>query len=291
MTTRTSILFAGAAFAALATPALAQDGRYDDLPPLEYEVEVEQHAHDGAYDGGWDGQWVDGDHYEGEWEGTYHRDGEYGDAAYREDYHAERYYGPGLAYTAAERDAWLADCRVLMAHGGGYGDYDGYYYDAPRRDRNGAIIGGVVGAVAGGIAGNRIADGNRTAGTLIGAGLGGLAGAAIGSAADDDGRGDRYYYDDMSADELWAARYCEAYLRRYELGGGPDFGHGQQVMVMQVAQAPHGRRGHRHGANCTTVVTEEWVETERAAPPPRPARRVVRRPAPVAEPGKRQRID
>ena len=288
MTTRPSILLVGAAFVGLATPVMAQDGRYDDLPPVEYDVDVEQHEHDGAYDGGWQGEWIDDQHYQGEWDGTYHRDADY------RDYHAEDYYAPGLAYTAAEREAWLSDCRVLMAHGGGYGDYDGYYYDRPRRDRNGALIGGVVGAVAGGIAGNRIADGNRTAGTLVGAGLGGLAGAAIGSVVDGDGRDDRYYEngyyrDDLSADELWAARYCEAYLRRYELGGGADYGYDRQV---RVAQAPHGHHGHRHTTECTTVVTEEWVEVEHAAPPPRrPARRVVRRPAPAPEPGKRQRID
>ena len=170
-----------------------------------------------------------------------------------------------LAYTMAEREAWLSDCRLLMADGGGYDD--DRYYD--RRGDNGTVIGGVVGAVAGGVIGNRVADGNRTAGTLIGAGLGGLAGAAVGSALDSDGDG----Y--ASRGEIWADRYCQAYLRRYEMGGG-GWAHGQQMIVVPVAA--HGMTGHRHSPRCTTTVTEEIVAVEEAAPAPRPrARRVVRR--------------
>lgn len=233
-------------------------------------------GHDAAYDGGWDGEWVDPAHFQGAWEGTYH-----GDARPRRASHD----GPLLAYSPAEREQWLADCRILMADGGGYDDR--YYHR--ERGPDGRVIGGVLGAVVGGVVGNRVADGSRLGGTLIGAGLGGLAGAAIGSAVDRDG--DRY--SEYSRDELWAARYCEAYLRRYELGGGIGFqGYTQPMMVVQAAPAaPHYRQRRRasHCGECRRVVTEEEIEVEvEEAPAPR-ARRSVPRPAP--EPGKRISID
>jgi hypothetical protein len=132
----------------------------------------------------------------------------------------------------------------------------------------------LLGAVFGGIAGNRIADGNRTLGTIAGAGLGGLAGVAIGSVLDGDGDGE------LSRNEVWAARYCDAYLRRHELGGG-EFARSQQVMMVPVAAAPRHRRSRHHREDCRScreVVTEEWVETERPAPRPRPEPRPVPQP-------------
>lgn len=152
------------------------------------------------------------------------------------------------------------DCQYLMADGGGY-------YEDDRRP-NGGLLGGLFGAVLGGVAGNRIADGDRLLGTVVGAGLGGIAGAAIGSVLDGDGDGE------LSRNELWAARYCEAYLRRHELGGG-DFAYGQRMMLVPVGTHSHSRGSHHHDENCRTcreVVTEEWVEIERPRPTPRPPR-------------------
>ena len=129
-------------------------------------------------------------------------------------HHAQGGYhgGPGLpplpsvGYTAADRDAWLADCRTT-------------YYGEGKR--NGGIIGGLLGAIGGGIVGHEVTNGNRTrriGGTLIGAGVGGLAGlaigAAIGAATDRDERIDE----------------CEAYLRRWQGGylpAGAGYGYQQ----------------------------------------------------------------
>lgn len=278
MTTRSALLAAAAL--GLATPAAAQHS--DHHSPSGHGDATGHHA-DQGYEGEWQGEWVDGDHYQGEWEGTYH-----GDAYRAHQHHGRdvRHLGASpdgrLGYTLAERESWLADCRLLMAYGGGYDD--GYHYDE-RRGADGRVIGGLLGAAAGGVVGNRVADGNRTAGTLLGAGLGGLAGYAIGGAIDD--RDDRAgFYGNATRDEIWAARYCDAYLRRYEMGGGAGTW-GQVQPVMMVAMAPHGNRGHRHSADCSTVVTEEIIEIEEApAPRPRRARRAIARPAPAAEPGK-----
>ncbi|WP_052761855.1 glycine zipper domain-containing protein [Aurantiacibacter luteus] len=274
MSTRNRLLLASAALLAVSTPALAQEVVYDDGAVVyEHDIAADPDGYDGRYQGGWEGHWVDRDHYEGEWDGTYHAEG-HGDAR-RDPRYLPASPDGRLAYTLAEREAWLSDCRLLMADGGGYYDDDRYY---DRRGGNGAVIGGLVGAVTGGVIGNRVADGNRTAGTLIGAGVGGLAGAAVGSALDSDGDG----Y--ASRGEIWADRYCDAYLRRYEMGGG-SWGYGQQQMMMVMPVAAHGMGGHRHDANCRTIVTEEIVEIEEAAPAPRPrARRTIRRP--IREPGK-----
>lgn len=297
MPNRFTLLLAGAATLGLSSPASSQDERYDSLPPLEDEyTEVETYDSPGAarYEGEWDGQWVDDEHYEGEWEGTYHRDIDTPYPHHSHGRHSDR-YAPNLAYSAAERDAWLSDCRVLMYDGGGY-DY-GYY--EPRRGPDGRIVGGVLGAVAGGIAGNRLADGNRTAGTLIGAGLGGLAGAAIGDAVDNDRDRYRYGYsysqdrDNYDANGLWAARYCEAYLRRYELGGGAGlYGQAQPMMLVASAQPVH-RRRHRHCNSCEAVVIEETIEIEEVVEERRPARRTVERrvSAPVRSKDKRLPTD
>lgn len=101
-----------------------------------------------------------------------------------------------VAAQGYDRDAWLEQC------------YD--HMNSARRGGDGGVIGGVIGAAAGGLLGNRIADGNRLAGTLIGAGVGGLAGAAVGSAADRT----------RSAREVRA--YCADYLAQHEAryGGG-----------------------------------------------------------------------
>jgi len=322
MSTRISLFLAGAAMMAVTAPAAA----HDEHPQMRH-VEVIQSS--GDYDGEWEGHWQDGDTWRGMWNGTYTTaDGEVLEGRYvgtfigegrfvtddgrvlmlgesgwhegsdralvriehRPPPHALGASPDGrLGYTLAEREAWLADCRVLMAGAGGYSSYNDYYRD----DADGGLIGGLLGAVAGGFAGNRIADGDRLAGTLIGAGVGGIAGAVIGSLVDGDG-GDRRESREIDANELYAARYCEAYLRRYEMGGGTGFQAMayQPVMMVQTvaAAAPHGHVGHRHGPECTTTVREEWVEVERPAPP---ARRVVPpRPQPAPQPsGKVQPIN
>lgn len=310
-------LLTGAAALAFATPATAHDDH-----PHENQVEVVHSA--GEYDGEWSGHWQDGDTWRGMWNGTYTTiDGEVLEGRYVGTFVGEGHFitddgrmlmldntgwreGEGhyeidverhhtslgaspdgrLGYTLAEREAWLADCRVLMANAGGYYDYGDYYRD----DADGGLIGGLLGAVAGGFAGNRIADGDRLAGTLIGAGVGGVAGAVIGSLIDGDDEDYEYVDRGVSANQLYAARYCEAYLRRYEMGGGAAFqGHmsyGQPVMLVQSVAAParHGEHGHRHGPECTTTVREEWVEVEAPAPTPRPARRTIApRPQPTGK--------
>ncbi|MEE4201207.1 hypothetical protein [Erythrobacter sp.] len=80
-------------------------------------------------------------------------------------------YAPNYAYgtpgQVVTRQQWLAECERRIAG---------------RSDRErGGIIGGLLGAITGGIIGNRVADGDRLAGTLIGVGTGGLAGVLLGN--------------------------------------------------------------------------------------------------------------
>jgi hypothetical protein len=141
MTLRFASLLAAAGLAALAAPALAQDG-YDPGPPPPLPA--------------WD-------------EAEEYPDDEYLD---EEDAWEERsvHHGPAphaAGYPPEQRSAWLEECRAR-------------YHDAGGRAR-GQVIGGLLGAVAGGVAGSAIAEGgDNLGGTLIGAGVGGLAGAAIG---------------------------------------------------------------------------------------------------------------
>lgn len=307
MTTRPVLLLAGAAMLGVSAPAAAQQGHYDGRYESHGETSHAQHHeggtehHEGRYEGAWQGEWNDDNTWHGDWNGTYtDAEGRTVDANYTGMFHGERRFvsedghvlshdghgwrehhggrhggghhsgqrGPRLAYSQAERDQWLVDCQYLMAGGSGYYDDD--------RDADGGLIGGLLGAVVGGVAGNRIADGDRLLGTAVGAGLGGLAGAAIGSILDGDGDGE------LSRDEVWASRYCEAYLRRHELGGG-EFAYGQRMMMVPVATRARRGHGHRHDENCRTcreVVTEEWVEVETVRPRPRPRPRPTPRPAP-----------
>ncbi len=313
MSTRFSLLLASAASLTLSVPASAQD---KTGPVIEHrEVLVSSGNHNGE----WQGQWQEGNTWRGTWDGTYTTPdgdvlhGEYdgtfigeghfvaddghllalGEDGWREhdgeyEVHIERRpmdisASPDgrLGYSLTEREAWLSDCRLLMAHHGGYTPY----YDRDH-DVGGGQLGGLLGALVGGFAGNRIDnDGSRLAGTLIGAGIGGVAGAVIGSVIE-GGDDDRYEDYEFDANELWAARYCDAYLRRYEMGGGvglsgqPSYGHAATWTQAVSAGHGHERRRHRHGPECTTTVREEWVEVERPAPAARPARRVIPRPQP-----------
>lgn len=77
-----------------------------------------------------------------------------------------------------EREQWLQECRRRTS--------------GRSEKEKGGIIGGLLGAVAGGIIGNRVADGERLAGTLIGAGTGGLAGLLLGNLIGGGKKNDRY---------------------------------------------------------------------------------------------------
>ena len=155
---------------------------------------------------------------------------------------------PSVGYTAADREAWLGDCRAEY-----YGE----------DERKGGFLGGLLGAVTGGLIGHEVTGGSdtrRIGGTLIGAGVGGLAGLAIGSvigAASDHERIDE----------------CEAYLRRYEAGYGHDrpgyryhqaYGHAAYGYPMTMMMVPVQIQTHysysepirRH----KEIEVEEWVE-------------------------------
>ncbi len=297
MTHRTLLLLAGTAALATAIPVTAQDIPYpqpDHGEVSHHEGPGHHRGYDdraGQYDGAWEGEWADEDVWHGQWTGSYtDADGRRTEADYRGMWMGEqsfasedgrmrahdghgwrerrgqrRHRGPRLGYSPQERAQWLSDCRYLMAGRGGYHDDGG----------DGGLVGGVLGAVIGGVAGNRIADGNRVLGTVVGAGLGGLAGAAIGSAIDGDGDGE------ISRDELWAAHYCDAYLRRYEMGAG-SWGAAQPAMMVPVRSAPPRRHyRQRHCGACAQVeVVEEIVTLEE--PAPRPAPPVA--PVPLPEP-------
>lgn len=159
---------------------------------------------------------------------------------------------PVAAYSAEEREAWLAECRNRV------------------NDNGDRVAGAVVGGVVGGIAGNRIAGrGNRVVGTVIGAGVGAAAGAAIDGAVD---RGE-------------ASDFCEDYLDRYEASysaGGYSVGpQGAVPYGVQPGGAYYGGRvmwvpvkiSGGCGCGCKPKVreVEEWIEE----PAPPPARRVI----------------
>jgi len=164
-------------------------------------------------------------------------------------------YGPGYAGAPFERDAWLADCHDRIR-------------GVRRKDRAG-VIGGLLGAIAGGVAGNRIADGNRLAGTLIGGGVGGLAGIAIGNAigaAGDRRRGDE----------------CAWQLDRYMAAGHPGYGYGYPgygygygyTMVPVLVAVPQRQVVREYVTEeyvdepvRARTVTRSWTE-RRAAPAP-----------------------
>jgi hypothetical protein len=162
---------------------------------------------------------------------------------------------------AFDREGWLADCRAQ------YGD--------ERSRRSGRQGGGILGAAVGGVIGNRVADGDRLAGTLIGAGVGGLAGLAIGSAI--GAANDR----DRAADE------CELYLDRYMAGGhagypghvwpGYGYGYHHAYAYPAVAYVPVLVMVPQRAVVRETV-TEEWTD---AAPK---RRRVHHEPAPAPAP-------
>ena len=186
--------------------------------------------------------------------------------------------GPPPHLRNFDRRAWMDDCRAR-------------YGGAARGSGDGAVAGGAIGAVAGGVIGNRVADGDRLAGTLIGAGVGGLAGAAVGSAVDSANERDRV--DD----------YCEALLARHQGGYDHAKGYGEypyghdypnQPPYLPAYPAPQIGYGYGYPGACgcgvtympvmiaipqravvREYVTEEWVETRKAAHPAPTKRRAI----------------
>ncbi|GMN02480.1 glycine zipper 2TM domain-containing protein [Erythrobacter sp. MTPC3] len=112
-------------------------------------------------------------------------------------------YGPtgyeNTAYAPAtavfERDQWVEECNRRT--------------NGRSEDEKGGIIGGLLGAFTGGLIGNRIADGDRLAGTLIGGATGGLGGFLLGNLIGGGKKDDAYD--------------CEAALDSYlsQYGPGP----------------------------------------------------------------------
>lgn len=307
MSNHTALLLASVAIASVASPAFGQDHHVDDryatvqqevvqdIGIVEEEIiyetvqqEVVQDIGAVAEEAYYEEEWAETEdleahHHSAEYDHRGHHGGNGGHGRHERREHRSpgAAHAPGLGYTTVQRNQWLAECRYLMAGSGGYYDEGYARYE---RGPDGALVGGVLGAVAGGIAGNRIADDNRLLGTVVGAGLGGIAGAAIGDALDGD---ERDYYDDgyadMDREELWAARYCEAYLARHEMSAGSTYAYAQPVMMVPVRVS-----GGHHASRCrscdgeTVIVEEEVVEIERPAPR-RPARRSISRPRPQGD--------
>lgn len=165
-------------------------------------------------------------------------------------------YSPQAGYPPMppvfDRDAWIADCRA-------------YLREERRRADRGGTAGGLLGAVAGGVIGNRITDGERLGGTLIGAGIGGLAGLFIGQAiamAGGDG----------------TKRDCKDWLRSYESAharGGWGWSGGYMVMpqttviVQHTPMVPVVREIVREEWVTDKVVTHKKVHQPALAPAPK----------------------
>lgn len=240
MTLRFASLLATAALAAMAAPALAQDG-YDPGPPPPlpaWDEELDEYPDDEYLD------------EEDAWEVQ------------------RRHHGPpphaaphAMGYPPEQRAGWLEECRAR-------------YHDANGRAR-GQVIGGLLGAVAGGVVGSEIAEGDdNLGGTLIGAGVGGLAGAAVGGAVGAEADRDR-----IDECEAYLLRYEHGYRGHGPNYGrapgayGYHYPYPYPVMWVRVPIVTE-----RRDCGCETVV-EEWVEEEPAPlrirrAPPRPDKRI-----------------
>ncbi|QUL37289.1 hypothetical protein [Erythrobacter sp. JK5] len=214
----------------------------------------------------------------------------YPDAVQRGPYLQQGYapYPGGPAAAAPlvfERDQWLAECERRTA-GRSEGD-------------KGGIIGGLLGAVAGGLIGNRVADGDRLAGTLIGAGTGGLAGVLLGNLVGGGKMNDRY--------DCEAA--LDGYLSQYGQPGAarvmpyPAAGYGYQGYGYAPAHAGY----YGYGCGCQQpqvawvpvqteirqrVIVRETVREERIPGariiPPAPSPKLIKQtPRPVPAPAPR----
>lgn len=125
------------------------------------------------------------------------------------------YLPNGARLVEFDRASWLAECRDRL------NDYD--------EDDRGNVLAPLLGAAIGGVIGNRIADGNRLGGTLLGAGGGALAGLAADRLLNrDDGRPAPGQRDE-----------CETYLDEY-MARAPqnapttNFAPGEQYMLVPV---------------------------------------------------------
>ena len=198
-------------------------------------------------------------------------------------------YYPAPQPVVFEREQWLEECRRRI--------------DGRNKKERGGIIGGLLGAITGGIIGNRVADGDRLAGTLIGGGVGGLAGAAIGSLV--DGKDDDAGYDCEAAFDNYlnqngrlvsgpapriASRTIPAPAYTYPAyapapayyGYGAGCGCYQPQAFQQNVLVPV-QYEQRQRVIVRERVTEEMVPVtrERTIPPPLPPR-LIKDPAPVA---------
>lgn len=133
--------------------------------------------------------------------------------------HSRMYgYAPGVA--VFQRDQWIEECERRTNN---------------RGDREkGGIIGSLLGAITGGIIGNRVADGERLGGTLIGAGVGGLGGLLLGQLIG-GGRNDRGEYDCEAA--------LDSYLSQY---GQPGMVHGAHRVIHAPVHPSPGYHGYAY---------------------------------------------
>ena len=124
MIVRSAPLLAAVVFGCFATPALAQDksagppplpefDAYDLPPPPEVETyaPLPGPAGDGGWQGEWDGEWAEDGTYHGTWNGTY---SDPGPTAARAIYPGGV---PNSGFPAAERIAWLNQCRNVYYPG------------------------------------------------------------------------------------------------------------------------------------------------------------------------------
>lgn len=190
-----------------------------------------------------------------------------------------------------EREQWLEECRRRT--------------NGRSEKEKGGIIGGLLGAIAGGIIGNRVADGERLAGTLIGAGTGGLAGLLLGNIIGGGKKNDRY--DCEAALDGYLAQYGQPGAARVIHGGHPGYGYGHGYYP-GYAPAYTGHYGYSAACGCQQpliawvpvrtevrqrVIVRETVREERIPGtrviPPAPSPKLIKqapRPVPAPRPTK-----
>ena len=117
MIVRSASLLA-AALGCLATPALAQheppplpELTSDLPPPPEVVAPAPQPTAEGGWQGEWQGEWAEDGTYHGTWSGTYTDPGPTATRVIYPDGVA------GTGYSAAERTAWLNQCRNVYYPG------------------------------------------------------------------------------------------------------------------------------------------------------------------------------
>ncbi len=188
-------------------------------------------------------------------------------------------YYPAAQPVIFEREQWLEECRRRT------NGKDG--------DEKGGIIGSLLGAIAGGIIGNRVSDGERLAGTLIGAGTGGLAGLAIGSLIGGRDKDDGYdceasldNYLNQNGGLVAAPRLASRSIPAYAPPAPAYYGYGgcncyQAQPVQQSVLVPV-QYEQRQRVIVRERVTEELVPAarERNIPPPLPPR-LIKQPTKV----------